>query len=110
LVAVAEYEKASDSTCLFERLGYTYLGEDSTQRKYYFEKRDKPNCQLFMLEAHNEEWRRKIYLRDILTQDTEKAIAYSNLKKALAERFPTNLKAYQAGKHEYFESIMNSRK
>ena len=109
-VGVQDYERAFGCVSLVERLGYTYKGENSKLRQYFFTKGDPVGYHLYLVDKSAEIWAMRTAFRDYLRNNRESADRYAELKQELASRFPDDIRAYQDGKLEFVEQIVRVAK
>ena len=67
-----------------------------------------PAHHLYVCDQDNTELARHLAFRDYLRSHPEQAIAYGNLKRDLAQRFPHDIDSYCEGKTELVEGILMS--
>ena len=89
--------------------GYEYIWRsDRPPGHMMFIKRSSPNGprthHLHMAPAGHKLWER-LYFRDYLRANPEEALCYAQLKRDLANRFPTDREAYTNGKSIYVKLI-----
>ena len=91
------------------RIGYQDRGNgDAPGRRYFVKGREeKRTHHLNFCERNGSFWRTHVLFRDYLEQHHDAAKEYAALKRALADRFPNDRKAYTAGKEEFVRSILN---
>jgi len=106
-----------------EALGYVNRGERVAKDMWLFVKRtDDPapgqvyrnsdgeitsrTHALHLLEASHPEWDKHILFRDYLRQDESLAQCYAGLKRALAEKYGTDIEAYTKAKSEFIEAAI----
>lgn len=88
-----------------------------------YRRQDHPNQQLYIcgdlqnnIQTHfihvvifnSKQWHDYINMRDYLNENQEKANEYSNLKIALAKKYPNDRIAYTQAKSKLIEEILNS--
>ncbi len=105
-VAVANFEEASRCIPLLDQMGYTYKGENGISRRHYFVKGDPRTHHLHMLEIESEEWKHHLLFRDYLRATPAGAQAYASLKQTLAMQFATDRDAYQIGKENFIQAVL----
>ena len=103
---VENFERAAACIPALEGLGYQYRGENGIPRRHYFVLGEPRRFHLHMLETGSKEWSDHLLFRDFLRRDRQAAAAYGQLKRALAERYPHDREAYQAGKTTLIEAIL----
>ena len=107
-VGVHDFERAFKCVGLVEKLGYTYKGENSELRQYFFTKGNPVGYHLYLVGKPGETWANRIAFRDYLKNDRESADRYAELKQVLASRHPDDIRAYQDGKLEFVEAIVRA--
>ena len=105
-IAVENFEEAARCVQPIEQLGYQYRGENGIPRRHYFTKGDPRTHHLHMVELHSENWAITICFRDQLRQRADLAQEYAALKLCLAEQFPTDRTAYQDGKADFIQRVL----
>ncbi len=105
-VAVANFEEASRCIPLLEQLGYRYKGENGIPRRHYFVKGEPRTHHLHMLEIESAEWKSHLRFRDYLRRNPASAQAYASLKQNLATQFATDREAYQNGKEDFIQAVL----
>jgi GrpB-like predicted nucleotidyltransferase (UPF0157 family) len=107
-IAVADFEEAARCVQPLQQLGYLYRGPNGIPRRHYFVKGDPITHHLHMVEIQSENWASMLRFRDHLRAHPETAQAYAALKQRLAEQFPSDRSAYQAGKAAFIEQVMRA--
>ena len=106
-VAVADLTAASPYVGLIERCGYTYCGENEEPHEYCFVKGDPVAYRLYVMELGSEAWTARCCFRDYVMQRPELIREYTSLKRQLVQRFPDDVRAYQAGKGEFIQKVLH---
>lgn len=92
-----------------EELGYTYWFDNPDLQRMFFVKGLPPNSprthHLHIVESDSIFLERLLF-RDYLRENPDEALRYAQLKRHLAEQFPTDREAYTSGKAEYVQSVM----
>lgn len=86
-------------------LGYEALGEFGMRQRRFFQKRIGGNVNLHIFEDSDPEAARHLRFRDFLSAHPGEVIAYSQLKRELAERYPEDIKQYILGKESFIKKI-----
>ena len=74
-----------------------------------YRRQDHPNQQFIHVVIFNsKQWHDYINMRDYLNENQEKANEYSNLKIALAKKYPNDRIAYTQAKSKLIEEILKS--
>ena len=105
-IAVQNFEKATICIKPIEKLGYKYKGEYGIPRRHYFVKGNPRTHHIHMVEVNSRDWETMLLFRDYLTQHSELAEEYVELKLKLAQQFPTNRQAYQDAKSQFIERVL----
>jgi GrpB-like predicted nucleotidyltransferase (UPF0157 family) len=92
-----------------EELGYAYWFDNPDPQRMFFVKGLPPNSprthHLHLVESGSVLLERLLF-RDYLREHPDEALRYAQLKRLLAEQFPTDREAYTSGKTEYVQSVM----
>ena len=92
-----------------EELGYACWFDNPDPQRMFFVKGLPPNSprthHIHMVESSSILLERLLF-RDYLQEHPDEALRYAQLKRYLAEQFPTNREAYTSGKTEYVQSMM----
>lgn len=108
MVEVINITKVDHFNIKMEQLGYEAVGENGIHNRRFFRKGgDNRTHHVHIFEKGNEEISRHLAFRDYLIAHPEEAIKYSQLKRNLAEAFPTNIQKYIEGKNDYISDIDN---
>ena len=110
LVIMNNFEQGATCVDQIETVGYTYCGENEQLRQYRFIKGKPQSYSLFVVESQSESLAEKIYFRNYLTQNAERAKAYGVLKQQLARQFPRDRVRYQQGKAAFIQQILKQAK
>ena len=103
LVEVKEIENLDDLEAEMAESGYEAWGEYGIPGRRFFT-RDRGFdrlCNVHAFQTGSPEVERHLAFRDYLIQHPETARAYGDLKRGLAERFPTDMEAYMDGKDAF---------
>jgi GrpB-like predicted nucleotidyltransferase (UPF0157 family) len=89
------------------RLGYEYRGDLGIEdREVFRTPENQPAHYLYLCPEDSIELRNHIALRDHLRAHPSDVVAYSSLKKQLAERYAGQINRYIAGKTDFILSIL----
>jgi GrpB-like predicted nucleotidyltransferase (UPF0157 family) len=90
-------------------IGYEDRGNgDELGRRYFVKGAEaKRTHHLNFCELNGSFWIGHVLFRDYLEKHADAAEQYAALKRALADRFPNNRKAYTGGKEEFVRSVLN---
>ena len=105
-IAVKNFELVAECVPTIEQLGYTHKGENGIPRRHYFVKGAPRTHHVHMFELENDEWTNHLLFRDYLIENPDAALEYARLKQELARRFETNREAYQAGKSDFINAVL----
>ncbi len=105
LIEVREIGKLDDLEAQMAGRGYEAWGEYGIPGRRFFTRDHGPDrlCNVHVFEAGSPEVERHLAFRDYLIQHPETARAYGDLKRNLAERFPTDMEAYMDGKDAFIK-------
>ena len=110
LVIVDDFDQGATCVGLIEVVGYTYCGENQQLRQYRFVKGKPQRYSLSVVESQSKAQEEKIYFRNYLTQNAERAKAYGVLKQQLARQLPRDRVRYQQGKAAFIQQILKQAK
>ena len=82
-------------------------GDDLGRRYFVKGAEEKRTHHLNFCELNGSFWTRHVLFRDYLEKRPDAAKEYAALKRALADRFSNNRKAYTAGKEEFVRSVLD---
>ena len=106
MVVVDDFERAARCIPALERLGYEYKGENHQLRQHYLVKGQPATHTLYLVEPENEDLAARICFRDYLLEHPEAAQTYADLKAGLAGQHAMDLKAYQEGKLDFVQEVL----
>ncbi|MCI0388939.1 MAG: GrpB family protein [Acidobacteria bacterium] len=109
-IAVNNYEEASICIGPMERLGYEYRGENGIPRRHYFVKGSPRTHHIHVVEMASHDWQTLVLFRDYLLAYPEIAQKYAVLKLRLADEFRNDREAYQQGKGEFIQNVIELAK
>ena len=89
-----------------ESIGYRYRGENGIRRRHYFVKGKPRTHHVHIVERNSDNWRQTVHFRDLLRSDRDAANEYALAKRALAERYARDRKAYQREKGRVIGRIL----
>lgn len=93
---------------LMEEAGYQALGEHGIIGRRFFIKSDSKGERLINAHCYqygNDEIKRYILFRDYMIANPKEALAYSNLKGKLAQKYPNDIISYMDGKDNFVKAI-----
>ena len=94
-------------------LGYDCRGENGIPGRLFFRKglvEFKRTHHLHLVEVGHEQWVSMLAFRDYLRSHPGDAQRYESLKRALAEKFRDNRRAYTNGKAEFVHAVLAKAK
>lgn len=106
-VAIEKYSDGDECIKPLENLGYEYRGEHGIPERHYFVRGEPRTHHLHMVELKSDFWHSHLLFRDYLRQNPQVAREYENLKKDLMKTHDENRDAYQTGKTEFIEKVLN---
>jgi len=103
-------KSASDLPLVIQRLasiGYVHRGDLGVAgREAFYAPPGSPQHHLYVCPPESREYRRHLALRDFLRTHSAEAENYGKLKRSLAARFRNDRIAYNEGKGEFVESLL----
>lgn len=108
-VAVEDLEQAERCIQPLLEIGYEHRGENGIPRRRYFVRGNPRSHHLHMVEAGSENWAAMVRFRDHLRLHPDVVEAYAKLKLLLAAQFSSDRAAYQAGKTEFIQQILQAQ-
>jgi len=108
-IAVAVDSLNAAQICIkqLEKIGYKHLWASDQPRSDFFIKGNPTEYHLRIFEAGSPDWARHIGFRDLLRRDSRVASDYAKLKKDLSKRFKNSREAYQDGKTDFVQNILD---
>ncbi|QIN84137.1 GrpB family protein [Rubrobacter tropicus] len=105
LVEVRKIGSVDDFDGAMIEKGYEAWGEYGIPGRRFFTKNRGParTHNVHVFEAGTPEVERHLAFRDYLREHTQTALAYGNLKKDLAEKFPADMESYMVGKDAFIK-------
>ena len=107
LVAIPSFEQAQQALPKLEAQGYLYIwrGDRPPGHMMFIKQTSAVRTHhLHMAPEGHKLWER-LYFRDYLCTHPEEAARYAQLKRKLAQQFPTDREAYTNGKSAYVQTI-----
>ena len=108
LVEVKDVTELDGQSSAMESLGYEVMGEFGIPGRRYFRK-DTPEGirthQIHAFEAGSAEAERHLAFRDYMIAHPGDALAYSELKRKLAEEHPQSIDGYMDGKDAFIKEM-----
>jgi GrpB-like predicted nucleotidyltransferase (UPF0157 family) len=103
-------KSAADLPLVIQRLaciGYVHRGDLGVAgREAFYAPPGSPKHHLYVCPPESREYRRHLALRDFLRTHSAEAESYSKLKRSLAARFRNDRIAYNEGKSEFVEALL----
>lgn len=101
---ISEVDKLRE---MFEQIGYEYMGEFGISGRRYLRKGgDERTYQIYIFDVNNTaDIYSHLAFRNYLRRHEKTCIAYSELKKKLAEEFPYDIDSYCNGKEAFIKDI-----
>ena len=107
LMEATDLASLDEATPALEALGYEAKGEHGIPHRRYFRKDNASGTRthhLHAFESGTEDVRRHLAFRDYLMAHPSVALAYGELKRALAQRHPDDMDAYVRGKDAFVKA------
>lgn len=92
-----------------EKLGYVYWFDNPDPQRMFFVKglpSNSPRTHHIHIVESDSILMERLLCRDYLREHPDEALRYAQLKRDLAEQFPTDREAYTSGKTEYVQLVM----
>jgi len=107
LAVVPDIEEIVACSAIFERLGYTPMGEYGLPgRRFFLKDTDGVRSHhLHIYQQGNADIHRHLAFRDFLRAHPKDALAYSELKRKLAKVHQQDMAAYIDGKHAFIQAL-----
>lgn len=104
LLEVIDLSELDARSPRLEALGYEAMGEFGIRGRRYFRRDNESGVrthQVHAFEANSAQADRHLAFRDYLISHPEVAQTYGDLKRELADRFPSDINAYMDGKDSF---------
>lgn len=108
LLVVQDLAALDEKQPWMEALGYEALGEFGIPGRRYFRRDNKSGDRTHQVHAFqngSSQIRRHLAFRDYMLTHPDAAQAYSDLKRELAAKYPSDSEAYMDGKDEFIQEI-----
>jgi GrpB-like predicted nucleotidyltransferase (UPF0157 family) len=108
LVEVNDIIKVDGQSSSMESLGYEVMGEFGISDRRYFRKDNQEGVrthQIHIFKVSSEQVKRHLAFRDYMIAHPEDAQRYSELKRRLTRKYPTNINGYMDGKDEFIKEM-----
>jgi GrpB-like predicted nucleotidyltransferase (UPF0157 family) len=108
LVAVRSIDKVNDRNSAMQAIGYACMGEFGISDRRFFRKDNAAGIRthhIHTFEINSAQIDRHLAFRDYLNAHPEAAREYSELKQALAQKYPTDIQGYMDGKDGFIKEI-----
>jgi GrpB-like predicted nucleotidyltransferase (UPF0157 family) len=103
---LARHEDGLDCIASMEALGYVYRGERGIAGRHLFVRGDPRSHNVHAFAADNPEVERHLLFRDYLRAHADERAAYERLKRALAQKFIHDRRAYAEVKTPFCDRIV----
>jgi GrpB-like predicted nucleotidyltransferase (UPF0157 family) len=77
-------------------------------RRLFVRRQDTGSANIHVVEEHGQLWTLLLSIRDLLRARPDLAAEYVELKRALAAKYPKDLRAYSRGKSPFFQKALTS--
>jgi GrpB-like predicted nucleotidyltransferase (UPF0157 family) len=108
LVEVADIIAVDDRSSAMESIGYQVMGEFGIPQRRYFRKDNQAGLRTHHIHAFpigSPQIERHLAFRDYMRTHPEEAFQYSELKRELARKYPTDIESYMDGKDGFIKEI-----
>jgi GrpB-like predicted nucleotidyltransferase (UPF0157 family) len=108
LVETKDITKVDGQDTSMESLGYEVMGEFGISGRRYFRKDNQEGIRthhIHIFTVGSDQVKRHLAFRDYMIAHPENAQNYSELKRSLARKYPTNIDGYMDGKDEFIRDI-----
>ena len=108
LVEVKNLVKVDERNSLMESLDYEVMGEFGIAERRYFRKNNQEGIRIYhvhIFEVNSKQVERHLAFRDYMIFHPEDADKYSELKRSLAQKYPTDIDSYMNGKDNFIKEI-----
>jgi GrpB-like predicted nucleotidyltransferase (UPF0157 family) len=108
LVEVNDIVKVDVQRSAMESLGYEVMGEFGISGRRYFRKDNQAGIRthhIHTFKVSSEQVKRHLAFRDYMIAHPEDAQRYSELKRRLAKKYPTNIDGYMDGKDGFIKEM-----
>ena len=108
LVEVKDLIKIDEQNAAMQLLGYQIMGEFGIPGRRFFRKENTEGIRthhVHIFEVGSPQINRHLAFRDYLIAHPEVAQEYSDLKRKLAQEYPTNIEGYMDGKDGFIKEI-----
>lgn len=108
LVEVKDLIKIDQQSAAIKPLDYQVMGEFGIPRRRFFRKDNREGIRthhIHIFEVGSAQIKRHLAFRDYLIAHPEEARQYSDLKRKLAQEYPTDIEGYINGKDSFIKEI-----
>ncbi len=108
LIEVKYITKVDEQNSQMESLGYEVMGEFGIIDRRFFRKDNHKGIRthhVHIFEFGSKQIERHLAFRDYMIAHPEEAQQYSQLKRELAKKYPTNIQKYMDGKDSFVKAI-----
>ncbi|SIN96774.1 GrpB family protein [Chitinophaga niabensis] len=105
-IIINDKSRFEEITAILKTLGYTHEGDRGIPGREAFSGPSQPAHHLYVCLADSISLKNHLLLRNYLRSHPEKATAYGELKKQLAQKYPDNIDLYVENKTAFITSIL----
>ncbi|MBE9195794.1 GrpB family protein [Synechocystis sp. LEGE 06083] len=108
LVEVKNIFNVDEQNSSMESIGYEVMGEFGIPGRRYFSKNNQAGFRthhIHIFEVGSEQVKRHLKFRDYMIAHADDAQKYSEIKRKLAKKYPTNIDKYMDGKDQFIREI-----
>lgn len=108
LMEVKDLIKIDQQSAALKSLGYQVMGEFGIPKRRFFRKDNRAGIRthhIHIFEVGSAQIKRHLAFRDDLIAHPKEAQQYSDLKRKLAQAYPTDIEGYMDGKHSFIKEI-----
>ena len=108
LIEVKDITQVDERNRAMELLGYKGMGEFGIPGRRYFRKDNSEGIRTHhthIFTLGSDQVKRHLAFRDYMTAHPEDAQSYSELKRSLAKKYPTDVDSYMDGKDSFIREI-----
>lgn len=106
MVEVNNIAEVDNYNYKMQQLGYQAMGENGIpDRRFFLKGGDNRTHHVHVFVQGHDEITRHLTFRDYMIAHPEETWRYSQLKKQLAKKFPTDINSYIEGKNNYIKEI-----
>jgi GrpB-like predicted nucleotidyltransferase (UPF0157 family) len=106
LVGVDDASDFAKAITTVQEAGYIYRGEQGISGRHFFRRGIPRQYHIHLIVRDSELWRDYLSFRDHLRAHSRRAKEYSELKYALAERYPRDRESYIEAKTDFVKRVL----